>query len=346
MPAKKHRYKAKKPPAAKKIVKSTKRHPIASAAATKAARSPIHSTSKGNSNATKGKTNAEDSKPTTKPKQPSYTPLTPAQLIFCAEYVKDMDGKRAAIAAGVDPLQATQTSSRWLRAARFPLIAEEIERLARLRQEECGIDTKRIIVELTRIGLFNPKRMLDADGVILPLQRMPDDVACCIQSMEVTTVKEKGKGGRTKNLPKITKIDIRFWNKLEALKQLATHLLLGSDKDPTEGKGKGLPVIDWTNLYGRGAITVHTPPAQLPPDPIEQKIKALEEGIELVPASVANDIGDGPKGNGGVITNVPASQFNVAVKGKGVESGLPAGIDGNIPPIPKNAIPVTEQPGA
>lgn len=83
----------------------------------------------------------------------SYDLLPPNQKIFVDEYVKDRNGKRAAIAAGYSPKTAEQQASRLLRNVKVKAAIEERLLAAQKRREETLDDILNELDENRRVAL-------------------------------------------------------------------------------------------------------------------------------------------------------------------------------------------------
>lgn len=194
---------------------------------------------------------------------PRTVRITPKQSLWIDEYMVDLNSARAARAVGyANPEFAGQ---KLLDAKQFPLVSAEVNKRLAERRAKCEIDSKRIVQELIRIGLANPKRMIQVDGTPIALQDLPDEVAASIQEFKVVTKEVKGPDGEPLT---VTTTEIKFWNKLDALKQLAQHL--GLLKDVTNNNVL-IQAINWDAL--------HAAKIDNPLDPIEDRIAAVERQL-------------------------------------------------------------------
>lgn len=201
------------------------------------------------------------------------TKLTNKQKVFVAEYLTDFNAKRAAIAAGVKSDQAGSVGCQWLNADRFPAVANEVKRMLEERRATASIDARRVVEELTKIALFNPKSMLDKDGNLLELNQMPDYVACCIKSIEASVCVEDDE---MYGLVKMKRLKLQFHDKMNALEQIAKHLGLLKD---IININQVVQVVDWDKLYKVNR------PASLSDDALEEKIASVRGGRLLVDSS-------------------------------------------------------------
>lgn len=81
------------------------------------------------------------------------TDLPPNQIIFCEEWLKDRNGKRAAIAAGYTERSAEVTASRLLRNAKVKAYIEEQLKEAQQRRRESLDDILNELDENRKIAL-------------------------------------------------------------------------------------------------------------------------------------------------------------------------------------------------
>lgn len=189
--------------------------------------------------------------------------MTPKQMLFAVEFIKDFNGGRAAEAAGVPKKSAWNMASQWLNADQFPLVAAEIKRLTQIQRDAAEMDAKQIVAELVKIARFNPKRMIDTSGLQIPLQDLPDEIAICIKKYRIRET--QAEDGSISHVI----YDIEFYDKLNALEQLAKHL--GLLKESVTNLN--ILAINWSELY-------KPPPKK--DDPIELKIRELEDKARTV----------------------------------------------------------------
>lgn len=158
--------------------------------------------------------------------------LSPKAQHFINEYLKDGNGKQAAIRAGYAPKAAEVQASRLLRNVQ---VADAIRARQQQLQAQSGVTAGRVIEELARIGFVDPREVFEATGVPFKAEQFPEHLARAIASFKVTiTPTEKGK-------PPETTFEVRFWEKPKALHTMA-HIL-GMLKDKVEHSGTdGKPI--------------------------------------------------------------------------------------------------------
>ena len=158
--------------------------------------------------------------------------LTPKQAAFVREYLVDSNGKQAAIRAGYTERSAEVTASKLLRN---PKVREVVEAGKAVVAERAEVEAVEVLRELKRIGFADPGRVLDADGALLPLHKMPEDIRRAISSVEVEELFE-GKGEERVQVGTLTKV--KFWDKPKSLELLGKYLKLFTDKVELGGELK------------------------------------------------------------------------------------------------------------
>jgi phage terminase small subunit len=137
--------------------------------------------------------------------------LSPKQQRFVAEYLIDQNASQAAIRSGYSKKNPNVNGPRLL--ANAGIRAEIDKRLAKVT-EKAEIEAIDVIREWKRIGLSDISQMTDANGNLLPLREMPEDIRRTISSIEI----EKGKR------------KIRLWDKNSALTNLGKYFKLITDR--------------------------------------------------------------------------------------------------------------------
>lgn len=158
--------------------------------------------------------------------------MSPKQHRFSEEYVLDLNGTAAARRAGYTGTNATLnvTACRLLHNA---AVADRISALQVDRSRRTGITSDVILGELLRLARTDVSQAFDADGNMLPINQMPEDVRRSISSIEVNEEHHRsalGTDGES-DRRKITNVKkLRFWDKKGALELLGKHLRLFVDK--------------------------------------------------------------------------------------------------------------------
>lgn len=161
--------------------------------------------------------------------------LSRKQQTFIYEYLKDLNGPRAARVSGykADPRAAAKVL---LDKQKSPVVNAAIESALQERARRSGIQADQVLSEIAKIAFFNPQDMLDHDGELLQLADMPEGVASALKELKITC-----RYGRDGQLVQQSK-DVKWNDKLEALKLLGQHL--GIFKDGGENR----VVLDWGAL--------------------------------------------------------------------------------------------------
>jgi phage terminase small subunit len=157
-----------------------------------------------------------------RPKKRADKLLDPREEAFVTEYMRDSNGRRAAIAAGWSEGSAGTTANRLLSLKRIrESITREQQRLAHAE----GVTREKIVRETARLAFVDPRRMFGRGNRLLAPDEWPDDIASAVASIEV----ESRKDGT--ELIRVAKI--KFWDKNSALEKLFKHLgLEKSEGDP------------------------------------------------------------------------------------------------------------------
>jgi phage terminase small subunit len=92
----------------------------------------------------------------------------------------------------------------------------------RIRRVE--VDQDRILLEIARLALNDPRRAFDTNGALLPIQDWPDEVAAAVSTIKVNEIRDPDGNvvGETK--------EIKFWDKGKQLELAARHLGMLNDK--------------------------------------------------------------------------------------------------------------------
>jgi phage terminase small subunit len=127
--------------------------------------------------------------------------MTAKQRLFALEYLVDCNGKQAAIRAGYSARSSESTASTLLRN---PKVSEFIAAHMRKVEQKTELTVDRLEEELARIVGFDPRRAYDAEGKLLAVPEMPEDVARALTGFEeealfdTVVVGEGPRGGKVK----------------------------------------------------------------------------------------------------------------------------------------------------
>lgn len=133
------------------------------------------------------------------------------------------NGQQAAEGAGYAPHSARQTAAKLLTKAH---IRAEIEKRLRAQSIRTGINADRILQELYRVATCDVGQAFDERGNLLPLREIPEDVRRAISGIETDELWDGA--GKDRRQVGVTR-KVRFWSKVEALRDLGRHLKLFVD---------------------------------------------------------------------------------------------------------------------
>jgi phage terminase small subunit len=96
--------------------------------------------------------------------------LTIQQALFVTEYLIDLNGTRAAVAAGYSPKTAGEQAYDLLRR---PHIARELAVRQEARLRRLQVRAEDVLEGLRRIAFFDPIDVFDANSQVLPMGEIP-----------------------------------------------------------------------------------------------------------------------------------------------------------------------------
>ena len=149
--------------------------------------------------------------------------LTKKQKIFADEYLIDLNATQAAIRAGYSPDTAGSIGSENLKK---PEIRARIEKAMAERSKRTGINQDRIIMELAKIALLNPKGLVNFDEATIKEDATDEDVAA-VASVKVKRFPTKDGEGVER--------EVKMYDKTKALELLGRHLGMFKDKVEVSG---------------------------------------------------------------------------------------------------------------
>ena len=158
--------------------------------------------------------------------------LTDKQQAFVDEYLVDMNATQAALRAGYSPRTARQTGAENLTK---PVIQSALQKAMDARSKRTRINADRVLEEIAKIGFLNVQDLFTEDDLLKGIAALPDDIAACVQSVEVVKKPsdEKDEDGN-QQYDHVHKI--RMYDKLKALEMLGRHLVLFSNKVVHDGE--------------------------------------------------------------------------------------------------------------
>lgn len=151
--------------------------------------------------------------------------LTRKQQLFVDEYLIDLNATQAAIRAGYSVKTADVQGSRMLGNVK---VQQAISEAMAERSRRTGINQERILIELARIALLNPKSLVNLEDATVNPEASPDDLAA-IASVKVKRFPTKDGGEGIER-------EVKFYDKIKAIELLGKHL--GMFKDRIELSGE------------------------------------------------------------------------------------------------------------
>jgi phage terminase small subunit len=158
--------------------------------------------------------------------------LSPRELAFVNEWLKDENAERAWLAAGYEcsELSARVNASKKLSEPHIRAYLDEIRQEIALSFE---IDRDAIMRETNRIALFDVRKLFKADGTFKEIKDLDDDTAAAIAGFDFEQIKV-GRGDDQQIIGNTAKL--KFVNKVSALDM--AHKILGSYKLDNEQKNE------------------------------------------------------------------------------------------------------------
>lgn len=137
---------------------------------------------------------------------------------FCQEYVKCGDAETAAMLAGYSLTNLEGTADKLINLQgirdRIKQLGGTLPDLPPIAKMSMRDRRDKVFEQWWRIAFFDPRKMVDKDGAMIPIHKLPADVASVIQTLKVD--------------------EIKFYDKLKALDSLAKHMGMFSDVGKVE----------------------------------------------------------------------------------------------------------------
>jgi phage terminase small subunit len=153
----------------------------------------------------------------------AYERLTRRQRIFVDALVHGTSGSESVRQAGYKGLHAHAQAWKW---SQRPAIKAAIdEREAQLAQD-VGVRQHRVLRQMLAIATADPRKLVDpATGKARPLEKLDEDTAAAISSVEVENISINGEEG--------IRYKYRFWDKVKANDRLGQYVKLWDAKSAT-----------------------------------------------------------------------------------------------------------------
>lgn len=164
--------------------------------------------------------------------------LTPKQVLFCKEYIKDFNASRAALAAGYSKQTAYAMGAENLKK---PQIQGYINQITKKKVEKLDISAEKVIEEIAKIAFSNIDDLgqWDEDGVfkLKSSDEMSESAKAAINSINYSA---------TKMGESLVKTDLKITkeSKLKALELLGKYT--GAfNKDESENQNINIQISRW-----------------------------------------------------------------------------------------------------
>ena len=143
--------------------------------------------------------------------------LSHRQRLFVAAYLGNgFNASRAARAAGYSESTAAHQSTR---LARNPKLARIVAQQAQKEMARREITAERVLEEMAKLAFFDPRRIFDANGNLLPPSQMGEDEAAAIAGLDLRQMQD---GSEMKK--------IKLADKLKSLEVLGRYLRLFTER--------------------------------------------------------------------------------------------------------------------
>jgi hypothetical protein len=151
------------------------------------------------------------------PKQPksAYEQLPRRYRRFVDHFVSGKTATDAIRLAGCKSQHARSIASRLVARADVWAAIEEREKQA---IADLGVRHQTVARELYWIATCDPRKLVDGEGVAIPLHQLPADIAACISAVDVENISSNGESG--------VRYKYKFWDKNKALEKLGLYLKL------------------------------------------------------------------------------------------------------------------------
>lgn len=162
--------------------------------------------------------------------------LTAKQQRFVDEYLIDLNATAAYRRAGYAAKgnSAEVNAARMLRNAQVQSFLTE---RMQAREKRTEITQDRVLQEYAKLAFLDPRRFYDANGALIPVQNLPEDVAAALSGMDV--VMERAGEDKDGNPAYADVKKIKFVDKKGALDSVARHLGMFNDKVQHSGPDGG-----------------------------------------------------------------------------------------------------------
>ena len=151
--------------------------------------------------------------------------------LFAREYVKDLNGKRAAIAVGYSAKTADAAASRLLSNVKVQTL---VATLTKKHADKLDLSTEKVLSELSSMGFSNMLdyiKVTEERSAYVDLSCLTQEQAAAIQEVTVDEYIE----GKGKDARKVKRTRLKLVDKIRSLDLLGRHLKLFTERIEVSG---------------------------------------------------------------------------------------------------------------
>jgi phage terminase small subunit len=150
-----------------------------------------------------------------------FESLASKQQLFIVEYMKNgFNGTKAARKVGYAARNADTQASRMLATPKIRAVIDARKQKMIVKRE---ITAERVLDEIAKLAFFDPRRLYNEFGSLIPVQELDEDVAAAVASVGTRELYAEGQPfGVLKN--------IKFADKGQNLERLGRYLKLFTDR--------------------------------------------------------------------------------------------------------------------
>lgn len=155
------------------------------------------------------------------------TGMTPREEAFVRHVVDGKAYSEAAVLAGWTDKNARTYAHK---IAKRPAVAAAIEATKAAALHRSTVDAARVLEELARIALADPRNLFDAHGNLKPMTTWTREDAACVSSIDVVKRNLTAGDGQMDTVYRV-----RMWDKPKSLELLAKHFGMLTEKLEIKG---------------------------------------------------------------------------------------------------------------
>jgi len=163
--------------------------------------------------------------------------LTFLQAQFVAEYLKDLNGKQAAIRAGYAPKSAEVKASQLLSVIK---VQQAVQKQRDKLSAKAQIDQEWVLERYKRLIEFHLDEIYDEQGNLKPLDQIPKNALYAIQNFKNMKSKSTSTSKQGQKTTEMLLQDIKLPDKRAVLDSLARHLGMFEKDNAQQGRGGGI----------------------------------------------------------------------------------------------------------